>query len=89
MKRKVKPTIKRLVKHGRSWALVIDKRLLQAAKLKPDAFFQFNVSPNGGLSIQSITDDKTKNFEKHFHKLSFELAGLMKKTFSNLKARAK
>ncbi len=78
MKREIKPTIKRLVKHGRSWALVIDKRLLQAAKLKPDAYFELSVNPNGGLSIQSI-DDETVSFEKNYQELSFELAGLMKK----------
>jgi hypothetical protein len=75
---KRKPIFKRLVKHGRSWALVIDKRLLQAAKLKPDACFQLSVNPNGGLTIQS-TDDKTESFEKNYRELSFELAGLMKK----------
>jgi hypothetical protein len=79
MKRKEKPTIKRLTRHGRSWAIVIDKGLLQAAKLKPDAYFQLSLNPNGGLLIQSINDDQRTSFEKHYQDLSFELASLMQK----------
>jgi hypothetical protein len=56
---------------------------LLAAKLNPDAYFQLKVNPNGGLFIQSINDDKTEIFEKHYHALSFELAGLMKKLSRN------
>ncbi len=78
MKRKVNHTIKRLVKHGRGWALVIDKKLLEAAKLKPDTSFQVSVNPNGGLIIQSVNDAKNGIFEKHYQELSCELVGLMK-----------
>ena len=66
--------IKRLVKHGRKWALIIDKSLLQAAGLEGDASFQLIVNPNGGLLIQSV-DEK---FEKPYQELSVELFELMK-----------
>ncbi|WP_068466303.1 AbrB/MazE/SpoVT family DNA-binding domain-containing protein [Candidatus Protochlamydia phocaeensis] len=48
--------IKRLIKHGNSQALVIDKALLQAAGLDEQASFQITVHPDG-LTIQSVRED--------------------------------
>lgn len=70
--------LKRLVKHGHSRALVIDKALLQAAGLKEDANFQVIVNPNGGLLIQSIEAGDDDRFEKEYKALSSELFDLMK-----------
>jgi hypothetical protein len=79
MNKKNKPIIKRLVKHGRSLALVIDKNLLKEAGLKQDAFFQFCIYPSGGLLIQSVDNINTESFEKCYRELSVELSSLMKK----------
>lgn len=47
--------IKRLISHGDSRALVIDRVLLQAAGLDEDtALFQIVVDPNGVMIIQSV-----------------------------------
>ncbi|MBS0621122.1 MAG: hypothetical protein JSS61_06660 [Verrucomicrobia bacterium] len=70
--------IKRLVKHGNSRAIVIDKGILQAAGLRDDTSFQLVVNPSGGLLIQSVDDVDRKEFEKHFEELSEELFELMK-----------
>ncbi len=70
--------IKRLVKHGHSRAIVVDKSLLQAAGLSEDAAFQLIVNPNGGILIQSVDDSKEESFEKHYKDLSVELFELMK-----------
>jgi antitoxin component of MazEF toxin-antitoxin module len=70
--------IEKLVKHGHSRALVIEKSILQAAGLENDASFQLVVNPNGGLLIQSV-DESDAKFEEHYQELSVELFGLMKK----------
>jgi antitoxin component of MazEF toxin-antitoxin module len=70
--------IKRLVKHGHSRALVIDKSLLQAAGLDDNASFQLIVNPNGGLLVQSVDDGDSTKFEKQVEELSEELFDLMK-----------
>ena len=70
--------LKRLVKHGHSRAIVIDKSLLQAAGLKEDASFQLIVNPNGGLLIQSVDAVNDDRFEKQYNELSIELFELMK-----------
>lgn len=79
MNKKNKPIIKRLVKHGRSLALVIDKKLLKKAGVKEDAFFQFHINPKGGLLIQSMDKTNTESFEKCYRELNIELSSLMKK----------
>lgn len=68
----------RLIKHGHSHAIVIDKSLLKAAGLKEDAFFLLTVNPNGGLLIQSLDDIDNDQFEKQCTELSSELFELMK-----------
>ena len=70
--------IKRLVKHGHSRAIVIDKSLLQAAGLNENAAFQLIVNPNGGLLLQSVEQGDSETFEKNFNDLSEELFDLMK-----------
>ncbi|MBS0648206.1 MAG: hypothetical protein JSS10_03160 [Verrucomicrobia bacterium] len=63
--------IKRLVRHGHSRAIVIEKSLLEAAGLSEDALFQITLNPRGGLVIQSL-DRSDEQFEKHFQELSVE-----------------
>ena len=70
--------IKNLVKHGHSRALVIDRKVLEAAGLSEDASFQVSINPGGGLIIQSIDDINNERFEKHYQDLSVELFELMK-----------
>ena len=69
--------IKRLIKHGNSRAIVVDKSLLEAAGIAEDALFQISVNPSGGLVIQSVGDDKTALFQKNFEKLNKKYSKLM------------
>lgn len=69
--------LKRLIKHGNSRAIVVDKTLLEAAGISENAIFQITVNPSGGLIIQSIEDDKTDVFQKNFEKLNKQYKNLM------------
>lgn len=51
--------VKRLVKHGNSKAIVIDKAILQAAGLDENSLFQIVVD-NTGITIQSVTPENKK-----------------------------
>lgn len=62
--------IKRLIKHGNSRAIVVDKTLLEAAGIAENGLFHISVNPSGGLVIQSIEDDKTTLFRENFEKLN-------------------
>ncbi|MCC6128204.1 MAG: hypothetical protein IT584_03275 [Chlamydiae bacterium] len=69
--------LKRLIKHGNSRAIVVDKTLLEAAGISEDAIFQITVNPSGGLIIQSVEDDKTDIFQRNFEKLNKQYKKLM------------
>ena len=69
--------LKRLIKHGNSRAIIVDKTLLEAAGISENAIFQITVNPSGGLIIQSIEDDKTDVFQKNFEKLNKQYKNLM------------
>ncbi|PWU13821.1 MAG: hypothetical protein C5B45_05505 [Chlamydiae bacterium] len=72
--------IKKLIRHGNSKALVIDKALLQAAGLDEDtALFQITIDPNGGLVIQSVKTDNDALKEKAFREVLEENDILMKR----------
>ena len=60
--------MKRLIKHGNSRAIVVDKALLEAAGISETALFQISVNPSGGLVIQSIEDNKADIFRENFEK---------------------
>jgi hypothetical protein len=70
--------IKSLVKYKNSWAIVVDKSLLEAAGISEDAFFQISINPGGGLVIQSIQDDKTDFFRENFNRLNKKYSKLMR-----------
>ncbi len=70
--------IKRLIKHGNSRAIVVDKSLLEAAGISEDAFFQISVNPSGGLVIQSVEDNKMDVFREKFAELNKKYSKLMK-----------
>ncbi len=69
--------MKRLIKHGNSRAIVVDKVLLEAAGISEDTLFQISVNPSGGLVIQSIDDNKTDSFIENFEKLNKKHKKLM------------
>lgn len=71
--------IKRLIKHGNSRAIVIDKALLRAAGIAEDALFQISINPNGGLVIQSVEDNKKDIVMEHFAKLNKKYKNLMQR----------
>jgi hypothetical protein len=71
--------IKRLIKHGNSRAIVVDKSLLEAAGIAENALFQISINPSGGLVIQSIDNHKGNIFRKNFEKLNKKYSKLMQK----------
>jgi hypothetical protein len=62
--------LKRLIKHGNSRAIVVDKAILEAAGISEDALFQISVNPSGGLVIQSVLDVKIDEFREKFKELN-------------------
>ncbi len=69
--------LKRLIKHGNSRAIVVDKAILEAAGIPEDALFQISVNPSGGLVIQSILDTPLDEFREKFQKLNKQHKKLM------------
>jgi antitoxin component of MazEF toxin-antitoxin module len=71
--------IKRLIKHGNSRAIVVDKSLLEAAGISEDALFQISINPSGGLVIQSVDATKVDIFQEKFKELNKKYSRLMQK----------
>ncbi|MCX6991017.1 MAG: hypothetical protein NTX49_08160 [Chlamydiae bacterium] len=71
--------IKRLIKHGNSLAIVVDKTLLEAAGIAENALFQIVVNPNGGLLIQSLEDVSKDIFDENFKMLNKKYSKLMQR----------
>lgn len=71
-------TVKRLVQHGNSKAIVIDKAILQAAGLDENALFQITVNSNSGVTIQSVKPLNSK-FEEAKDYVFKEYAELFKR----------
>ena len=69
--------IKRLIKHGNSRAIVIDRVLLEAAGISESSLFQISVNPSGGLVIQSVEDNKTDVLRENFERLNKKHKKLM------------
>ena len=69
--------LKRLIKHGNSRAIVVDKAILEAAGISEDALFQISVNPSGGLVIQSVLDIKLDDFREKFKELNKQHKNLM------------
>jgi antitoxin component of MazEF toxin-antitoxin module len=70
--------VKRLVQHGNSKAIVIDKAILQAAGLDENCLFQIVVDSNTGVTIQSVKPVNSK-FEEAKKHVFEEYADLFKK----------
>jgi antitoxin component of MazEF toxin-antitoxin module len=71
--------MKKLVKHGNSKAIIVDKALLEAAGLSENTLFQVTLNPSGGLVIQSIDDNKTAVFQEKFDELNEKYRNLMQR----------
>jgi antitoxin component of MazEF toxin-antitoxin module len=69
--------LKRLIKHGNSRAIVVDKAILEAAGISEDTLFQISVSPSGGLVIQSVMDTNLDKFREKFKELNKQHKKLM------------
>lgn len=69
--------LKRLIKHGNSRAIVVDKAILEAAGVSEDALFQISVNPSGGLVIQSVLNVKVDKFREKFKELNKKHKRLM------------
>ena len=69
--------LKRLIKHGNSRAIVVDKVILEAAGISEDAMFQISVNPSGGLVIQSVSDTNIDEFREKFKELNKKYKNLM------------
>ncbi len=72
-------SVKRLIKHGNSRALIIDKGILAAAGIADNAPFQISLNPNGGITIQSVDDSSREFLEEHFEKINKKYKNLMKR----------
>lgn len=64
------PMLKRLIKHGNSRAIVVDKTILEAAGISEEAIFQITVNPSSGLVIQSVQDTNPDKFHEKFKELN-------------------
>jgi antitoxin component of MazEF toxin-antitoxin module len=71
--------MKKLIKHGNSRAIVVDKALLEAAGVTEDALFQVTINPSGGLVIQSLENNKTELFQQKFEELNKKYQHLMQR----------
>jgi antitoxin component of MazEF toxin-antitoxin module len=71
--------IKKLIKHGNSKAIVVDKALLEAAGLSENTLFQVSVNPSGGLVIQSLEHNQTEIFQEKFEELNEKYKNLMQR----------
>lgn len=71
--------MKKLIRHGNSRAIVVDKALLEAAGLNENTLFQVTVNPSGGLVIQSLEQNPTEIFQKNFEELNLKYKNLMKR----------
>lgn len=71
--------MKKLIKHGNSRAIVVDKALLEAAGLSENTLFQISVSPSGGLVIQSVEPNQTEIFQEKFDELNQKYKNLMQR----------
>ena len=71
--------LKKLIKHGNSRAIVVDKALLKAAGLSQNILFQVTVSPSGGLVIQSVEPNQTEIFQEKFEELNQKYKNLMQR----------
>ena len=69
--------LKRLIKHGNSRVIVVDKAILEAAGIPEDALFQISVNPSGGLVIQSVLDVQLDGFREKFQELNKQHKNLM------------
>lgn len=80
--------LKRLVRHGNSKAIIIDKRLLEEAGISENSVFLISINPGGGLIVESVRNTEVediviKGFREQFHKLNKEHKQLFK-NLSNL-----
>ena len=71
--------LKRLIKHGNSRAIVVDKTLLEAAGISQDALFQITITPSGGLVIQSVVHSEEDLFREKFSELNKKHKKLMQR----------
>lgn len=71
--------IKNLVKHGNSWALVIDRPILELLKIKPDDPLEMTTDGTGiFISPVSSSDHKSKVREAR-HAVNMRHQGAFKK----------
>ena len=58
--------MKKLVRHGNTFAIPIDKKTIQQAHLSTDTKFEIQILPGGGLSIQSVEEIDRKKLKSEF-----------------------
>lgn len=71
--------VKKLVRHGNSQAIALDKQTLNAAGLDENAMFQIIIEPNGGLLIRSVTSSSNEVVMKSFDKMFNKNLGVLKR----------
>jgi antitoxin component of MazEF toxin-antitoxin module len=49
--------VKTLVKHGNSWALIIDKPILELLHISPDTPLEVSTSDGRSLTVRAVADE--------------------------------
>lgn len=70
--------LKKLVKHGNTFAIPIDKKTLDQAHLSQQTKFEVQVLPGGGIFIQSVEEIDRKKIEKEFNSITNKFDKLFK-----------
>lgn len=71
--------LKKLVKHGNTFALPIDKKTLDQAHLSSNTMFEVQILPGGGILIQSVEEIDHKKIKEEFNSLSKKYDKLFKR----------
>jgi hypothetical protein len=71
--------LKKLVKHGNTFAIPIDKKTFTEAHLTLDSKFEIQILPSGGLYIQTVEEIDRDKIEKEFDSITKQYDELFKR----------
>ncbi len=71
--------LKKIVKHGNTFAIPIDKKMLAEAKLDQDSKFEVQIIPGGGLYIQSVEEIDREKLKDEFDSITQKYDRLFKR----------
>jgi antitoxin component of MazEF toxin-antitoxin module len=71
--------LKKLVRHGNTFAIPIDKKTLLEANLTQDTKFEIQVLPGGGLYIHSVEEIDRDKIKEEFDSITKQYDDLFKR----------